>query len=437
MSDQIKISDIAKISLIIEGKNAQGKQESDLIPLEIVQSTIDAKGFKIAPSHASCGMFSYDPSYMSTASCTSSITYIDGMNGVLKYRGYDIENLIDKCNFVQVCYLLLYGTMPTKTELKNFENKLNKHYKIDETEAERLANVIAGFAEDAHPMGMLIAILAQLSTTVKQSIVNITEEEIDDCCISAVAKMFAIVPIIYRKTTGQKLVRPYPDRSGKTILENFLHEMFDGESSDAVTKALDKILILHADHEQNASTSVVRSVGSTKVNLFASLCGGASALWGPLHGGANEQAVKMLQELHLDDVEKMIEEVKLGKKKLSGFGHRIYKNYDPRAAALKQYCDSVMKDIGVKTEMMQLAQKIEKTALNDEYFIKRKLFPNVDFYSGIMYHAMKIPNNMFVVMFALGRTIGWVSQWKEMVLSGDKITRPRQIYTGKTNEKIS
>ena len=385
--------------------------------------------------YAETGMFTYDPGFTSTGSCESSITYIDGDNGVLLHRGYPIEQLVEKCNFEEVAYLLLHGELPNAEQKESFEHDLTYHTMLHE----QLHNFYSGFRRDAHPMAIMCGVVGALSAFYHDSL-DITNP--DHRRISShrlIAKMPTIAAWAYKYSLGQPFIYP---RNDLGYAENFLYMMFatpceDYEVNPVLAKAMDRILILHADHEQNASTSTVRLAGSSGANPFACIAAGIASLWGPAHGGANEAVLNMLNEI--GDASRIGEFVSKAKDKndpfrLMGFGHRVYKNYDPRAKIMAQTCKEVLDELGIKDNpLLDIAVELEKIALEDEYFIEKKLYPNVDFYSGIIFQAMGIPVTMFTALFALARTTGWIAQWNEMVEDPhQKIGRPRQLFTGKT-----
>lgn len=407
--------------LIFEGKEYE---------FPVFAGSENEKAIDIGKLRSATGAVAFDPGYGNTGACESSITYIDGDNGILRYRGIPIEQLAEKSSFVEVCYLLIHGDLPTKDQLEKFKTDLTYHTLIHED----MKKFFEGYSSSAHPMAIMAAMLVSLSAyypdTNDPDVINLN-------IIRLLAKAKTIAAFSYKKSIGQPYVYPRNDLS---YTADFLHMMFavpseDYEVPDVLTRALDLLLILHADHEQNCSTSTVRMVGSSQANLFASIAAGVCALWGPLHGGANQEVVDMLQMIY-DDGSNYKKYVDMSKDKASnfrlfGFGHRVYKNFDPRARILKQSADEVLAEIGVHDPLLEIAKNLEEIALKDEYFIERKLYPNVDFYSGIIYRAMGIPTNMFTVLFALGRLPGWISQWKEMREDPKtRINRPRQIYTG-------
>ncbi len=379
------------------------------------------------------GIFTYDPGFLSTASCHSEITYIDGDEGLLYYRGYPIEQLAEHCDFLEVSYLLLHGELPDAAEKAQFDRTIMKHTMLHD----QLSNIFRGFRRDAHPMAVMVGVVGSMSAFYHDSI-NINDPK--NRLISAhrlLAKVPTIAALSYKYNVGEPFMYP---QNRFNYAENFMHMMFatpcdDYEPNPILSKAFDRILILHADHEQNASTSTVRLAGSSGANPFACVAAGIASLWGPAHGGANEATLKMLEEI--GDVSRIGEYINRAKDKsdsfrLMGFGHRVYKNMDPRAAIMRQTCHQVLDELGLHDDpMFKLALKLEQIALEDEYFVSRKLYPNVDFYSGIVMRAMGIPNSMFTAIFALARTAGWVSQWNEMISDSEsRIGRPRQLYTG-------
>ena len=378
-------------------------------------------------------IFTFDPSYGATASCESSITYIDGDEGILLHRGYPIDQLAENSSFLEVAYLLLFGDLPSKTELEKFTTGVTRHTMLHE----QIRNFWNGFRRDAHPMAMLCSVVGAMSAFYPDSIDIHDERQREIAAYRLIAKMPTITAWAHKYNVGQPFVYPRNDYS---YAENFLY-MFhavpaeDYKPNPILTRAMERIFILHADHEQNASTSTVRLSGSTGANPFACIAAGIASLWGPAHGGANEAVLKMLAEIgHKDNIPAFIEQVKdkHSSVKLMGFGHRVYKNFDPRAKIMQKTCYEVLGELGIKDEpMLDLAIELEKIALHDEYFVSRKLYPNVDFYSGIILKAMGFPTQMFTPIFALARTVGWISQWKEMIEDpANRIGRPRQIYTG-------
>ncbi|HVU01936.1 MAG TPA: citrate synthase [Polyangiaceae bacterium] len=405
--------------LVYEGKEYE---------FPVVEGTEGEKGIVISDLRAKTGLITLDPGYGNTGSCRSSITFIDGDKGILRYRGYPIEQVAERARFTEVCYLLIYGKRPTVDELRDFRDKMNRHTLLHED----MKKFYEGYPPGAHPMAIMAAMFASLSSFYPEN-----KETLDRNIVRILAKSKTIAAFAHKKSVGQPMVYPRNDLSWPG---NFLRMMFavpaeDYEVNPVMEDALNLLLILHADHEQNCSTSTMRMVGSSQANLFASISAAICGLWGPLHGGANQSVIEMLDEIQKDggNYQKFLEDVKTGKAKtrLMGFGHRVYKNFDPRATLLKKTCDRVFNELGIHDPLLDLAKKIEEHALKDEYFIKRKLYPNVDFYSGIIYRAMGIPTEMFTVMFTLGRLPGWIAHWLEQRNDpDDRIHRPRQIYTG-------
>ena len=396
------------------------------IELPLLEGTMGEKAIDISKLRGATGLVTLDSGYGNTGSCTSEITFIDGEEGVLMYRGYPIEQLAEKADFVEVCYLLIYGHLPSVEELTDFRNSLTHHSLIHED----MKKFFEGYPPTAHPMAILSAMVASLSAYYP-------EEDGDTNIIRLLAKLNTIAAFSYKKSIGQPYIYP---RNDLDYAGDFLHMMHavpaePYELDDTLVEALNLLLILHADHEQNCSTSTVRMVGSSGANLFASIASGICALWGPLHGGANQKVIQMLERIEKDgsDYKKYVAMAKDKDSdfRLMGFGHRVYKNFDPRARILKKSADQVLSKLGVNDPLLDIAKHLEEVALSDDYFVERKLSPNVDFYSGIIYRAMGIPTNMFTVMFALGRLPGWIAQWKEMKDDPKaRIYRPRQVYTG-------
>jgi citrate synthase len=401
------------------------------IELPILKGTIGQDVIDIG-SLGSHGFFTYDPGFSATAACQSDITYIDGNKGVLLHRGYPIEVLAEQSDYIEACYLLLEGALPNAEQKREFEHTIKYHTMVNRS----VEQFISGFRYDAHPMAVLCGVVGAMSSFYHDSL-DITDQ--DHRSISAhrlIAKMPTIAAMCYKHFVGQPYI--YPDNT-MSYSENFLHMMFGTpcekyKCHPALAKAMDRIFLLHADHEQNASTSTVRLAGSSGANPFACIAAGIAALWGPAHGGANEAVLSMLGEIgHEDNIEEYINKAKDKNDpfRLMGFGHRVYKNYDPRATVMRQTCDEVLEVLGVQNDpLFRLAKKLEKIALEDEYFVSKKLYPNVDFYSGIILKAMGIPEEMFTVIFATGRTVGWISHWNEMITNPYRIGRPRQLYTG-------
>ncbi len=383
---------------------------------------------------AQSGAITLDPSYGNSGACESAITFIDGEKGILQYRGYPIEQLAEKSTFLEVSYLLINGELPSATQLTEFKDRLSRHTLIHED----MRRFFEAFPKDAHPMAILSSVVCGLSTYYQDSRVWQDDAALDLTIHRLIAKLPTIAAFSYRKSHGLPLM--YPDNSIGYV-ENFMRMMFGFptepyKANPELAHALDVLLILHADHEQNCSTSTVRMVGSSQANLFASIAAGICALWGPRHGGANQEVLEMLGEIKADggDVTKFMDKVKDKKSgvKLMGFGHRVYKNFDPRATIIKKQTDKVLQIMNKKDPLLDIAKKLEEAALKDSYFVERKLYPNVDFYSGIIYRALGIPTNMFTVLFAMGRLPGWIAQWKEMKDQDSRISRPRQVYTGHT-----
>ncbi|KAF1691984.1 citrate synthase [Pseudoxanthomonas koreensis] len=402
------------------------------VALPVLKPTLGNDCIDISKLTRETGLFTYDSGFTATASCKSAITYIDGDNGVLLYRGYPIEQLAQHSSFLEVAYLLMNGELPTAAEFQKFEHEVTHHTMMHES----LKNFLQGFNYDAHPMAMLAGTVASLSAFYHDTLDLNDPEQRRQAAIRLIAKVPTLAAAAYRYSIGWP--SRYP-RNNLDYVNRFLHMMFEVpseplEMNPVVAKALDLLFILHADHEQNASTSTVRLVGSTGANPYACIAAGITALWGPAHGGANEAVLKMLEEIGTPDkVESAIAKAKDKESgfRLMGFGHRVYKNFDPRAKIIREMTHKVLGELGVDDPLLEVAMKLEEAALQDEYFIQRKLYPNVDFYSGIIYKALKIPTEMFTVMFAIGRTAGWVAHWLEQQVDPEaKIGRPRQIYTG-------
>ncbi len=381
------------------------------------------------------GYVTLDSGYKNTGATKSGITFLDGELGILRYRGYPIEQLAEKSNFMEVAYLLLYGELPTNDQYIEFTERITRHTLVHED----IKQFFDGFPSNAHPMGQLCSLMCTLSSFYPDALnPNMSKEETDMTIIRILAKMPTLVSWIHKKSVGHPIMYP---QNKYDYVTNFLYMTFGMRTEDympdpVVVDALDKLLILHADHEQNCSTSTVRMVGSSQANAYASVAAGVAALWGPLHGGANQQVIEMLELIKADggNVAKYVEKAKDKNDnfRLMGFGHRVYKNFDPRAKIIKEACDNVLNKLGIHDPVLDIAKQLEEVALRDSYFVERKLYPNVDFYSGIIYRAIGFPTEMFTVLFALGRLPGWLSQWKEMRESGEPIGRPRQIYTGPT-----
>ncbi|BDX19820.1 MAG: citrate (Si)-synthase [Pseudomonadales bacterium] len=379
------------------------------------------------------GVFTFDPGFMATSSCESKITYIDGDKGVLLHRGYPIDQLAEKSDFLETCFLLLKGELPSAEEKAKFDNTIKNHTMVHE----QLKNFFNGFRRDAHPMAIMCGVVGALSAFYHDSLDINDPHHREISAIRLIAKMPTLAAMVYKYSMGQPMMYPRNDLS---YSENFLHMMFntpceEKKISPVLAKAMDRIFVLHADHEQNASTSTVRLAGSSGANPFACIAAGIAALWGPAHGGANEAVLRMLDEIgDVSNIEKFVAKAKDKDDpfKLMGFGHRVYKNFDPRAKVMKQTCDEVLAELGINDPQLELAMKLEEIARNDPYFKERNLYPNVDFYSGIILKAIGIPTEMFTVIFATGRTPGWIAHWNEMISGPYKIGRPRQLYTGST-----
>jgi len=401
------------------------------ITLPLVTGSEGETAIDIQKLRAATGLITLDPGLGNTGACRSAITFIDGEQGILRYRGYDIAELAEKSTFLEVAWLLLHGELPTRDELATLTADVTRHTLLHEN----FRRFFEALPKDAHPMPVCSAAVAALATFYQEPEPN--EASLDETIVRLIAKMPTIAAYSYKHSIGQPFIYP---RNRMSYVANFLHMMFatpceEFDVDPAVARALDLLLILHADHEQNCSTSTVRVVGSSRANLFAGISAGIGALWGPLHGGANQQVIEMLERIEAEggDVQKFVDAAKDKKNnsRLMGFGHRVYKNYDPRAAILRRTCIDVLNRLGVQSRQLDIAMKLEAIALRDEYFVSHKLYPNVDFYSGIIYKALGIPVNMFTVMFAIGRLPGWIAQWLESRNDPDtRIARPRQIYTG-------
>ena len=417
------------------GKKAVLELDGKKIELPIYSGTLGPDVIDVKDVLAS-GHFTFDPGFMATASCESKITFIDGDKGVLLHRGYPIDQLATQASYLETCYLLLNGELPTAEQKANFEQIVREHTMVHD----QVSRFYNGFRRDAHPMAIMVGVVGALSAFYHN---NLDIEDVNHREITAI-RLIAKIPTLaawsYKYTVGQPFVYPRNDLS---YAENFLYMLFstpadrDYKVDPVLAKAMDRIFTLHADHEQNASTSTVRLAGSTGANPYACIAAGISALWGPAHGGANEAVLKMLDEIgSVDNVAESMEKVKRKEVTLMGFGHRVYKNFDPRAKVMKQTCDEVLAALGINDPQLELAMELERIALNDPYFVERKLYPNVDFYSGIILKAIGIPTEMFTVIFALARTVGWISHWIEMHSGPYKIGRPRQLYTGETQRDI-
>ncbi|WP_204842521.1 citrate synthase [Saccharothrix algeriensis] len=401
--------------------------------MKVVPATEGAPGIDLGKLLATTGLVTLDSGFVNTASCSSEITYIDGDAGILRYRGYPIEQLAQRSNFIEVSYLLIYGELPTQAQLDEFSSKISRHTLLHED----LKRFFDGFPRDAHPMPVLSSAVSALSTFYQDSLSPFDAHQVEISTIRLLAKVPTIAAYAYKKSVGQPFL--YPDNS-LGLVENFLRMTFGfpAEPYDVdpdLVRALDLLFVLHADHEQNCSTSTVRLVGSSEANLFASISAGINALFGPLHGGANSAVLEMLEKIKADggNVDAFVRKVKDKEDgvRLMGFGHRVYKNYDPRAAIIKKTADEILGKLGADDQLLDIAKKLEETALADDYFVSRKLYPNVDFYTGLIYRAMGFPTKFFTVLFALGRLPGWIAHWREMIKDpATKIGRPRQIYVG-------
>ena len=414
-------------------EKANLKLKDNQYDFDVHKGTIGPDVLDISKLYSQSGRFTYDPGFTSTANCKSTITYIDGEEGTLLYRGYPIDQLAEKGNYLETCYLLLNGELPDQQEFNNFEHSIKHHTLVNE----QLNRFFTGFRPDAHPMAIMCGVVGALSAFYHDSLDINDPEQRRVACHRLIAKMPTLAAMAYKHSLGQPFMYP---KNNLNYASNFLNMTFGlpTESKDVdetLAKAMDKILILHADHEQNASTSTVRLAGSSGANPFACIASGIACLWGPAHGGANEACIKMLEEI--GNVKKIPEFVKRAKDKddpfrLMGFGHRVYKNFDPRAKVMQKICHEVLDHLGIKDDpLLAIAVELEKIALEDEYFIEKKLYPNIDFYSGIVMKSLGFPMDMFTVLFAVGRTVGWVSQWNEMIEdTSQRIGRPRQLYVG-------
>ena len=408
------------------------------IDLPITQATEGNSGYGIGKLLSATGNTTLDPGFTNTASCTSAITYIDGDAGILRYRGYPIEQLAEKSSFLEVAYLVIYGELPTGEQLESFERGITRHSLLDE----RMRDLFRCFPRRSHPMPVLSAGVMALSTFAVDTVDPLDPEQVEGATVRLLAKLPTLAAYAYKNSVGQPFLYP---KNSLGYVENFLRLSFGYptetfEVDPAVAKALDVLLILHADHEQNCSTSTVRLVGSAQTNIYSSIAAGINALSGPLHGGANQAVLEMLgtiRDKDGGDVQRFVKDVKAKKDgvKLMGFGHRVYKNYDPRAAIVKETAHQILEHLG-GDHLLDLAMKLEEIALNDEYFISRKLYPNVDFYTGLIYRAMGFPTDFFTVLFAIGRLPGWIAQYREQLATTTKINRPRQIYTGETHRVV-
>ncbi|WHS51060.1 citrate synthase [Rothia sp. SD9660Na] len=405
------------------------------LPLPAVEATEGNGAFEVAGMLKETGKVAYDPGFMNTANAKSAITYIDGDAGILRYRGYPIEELAEKSSFIETAYLLIYGELPTPTQLEDFDQMIRRHTMVHED----FKFFFRGFPRDAHPMAVLASSVSAMSTFYSDSLDPFDPRQVEISTYRLLSKVPTLAAYAYKKSKGEPSIYP---KNELNYTENFLRMCFgfpteEYEVNPLHAKALDLLLLLHADHEQNCSTSTVRLVGSSNANMFASVSAGINALYGPLHGGANEAVLKMLNQIQKDGIspEDFMEKVKNKEDgvRLMGFGHRVYKNYDPRARIVKKTADEILESIGGNNELLDIAKRLEEKALNDDYFIERKLYPNVDFYTGLIYKAMGFPEHMFTVLFALGRLPGWIAQWTEGIQDPDrKIGRPRQVYIGET-----
>ena len=421
------MSEIAKIEL--DGK---------VYELPVIEGSENEKAIDISKLRELTGYITLDTGYKNTGATKSAITFLDGELGILHYRGYSIEQLAEKASFPEVAHLLIYGELPNQTELNDFESSIKKHTLVHED----MKQFFEAYPAQAHPMGVLSAMISSLATFYPESLDPNRSTEAKNLTVHRLlAKLPTLAAWAYKNSMRHKFMYP---RNNYNYCENFLHMMFAMPTEDyhidpIIVSAVNKLFILHADHEQNCSTSTVRIVGSSQANLYSTVSAGISALWGPLHGGANQEVIEMLEQIHKDggNVDKWILKAKDKEDpfRLMGFGHRVYKNFDPRANIIKKTCDEVLEKLGISDPLLEIAKKLEKVALEDEYFKSRNLYPNVDFYSGIIYKAIGIPTEMFTVMFALGRLPGWIAQWKEMTENKEPIGRPRQIYIGKTSRE--
>lgn len=411
--------------LILDGKSYQ---------YPTIEGSEGEKAIDIAKLRDETGYITIDSGYKNTGATKSAITFLDGEEGILRYRGYAIEDLAEKANFLGVAYLLINGELPNKEQYEKFENDIRRHTLVNED----MRRIFDGFPVNAHPMGVMSAMISAMSGFYPDSYNDKAPDHTDTHIIRLMAKFPTLATWCFKKSNGHPINYP---KNSLDYCSNFLHMMFSLPVEEyavdpVVSSALNKLLILHADHEQNCSTSTVRLVGSSKANLYSSISAGISALWGPLHGGANQEVIEMLEDIKADggDVMKFVNKAKDKNSgfRLMGFGHRVYKNFDPRAKIIKKAADDILGKLGVNDPVLEIAKGLEEAALHDDYFVSRKLYPNVDFYSGIIYRALGIPTNMFTVMFALGRLPGWIAQWKEMRANKEPIGRPRQIYTGAT-----
>jgi citrate synthase len=419
-------------------KKAELHYDGEIYELPIITGTENENALDISKLRAQSGLITLDGGFKNTGSCESAITFLNGEEGILRYRGYSIEELAEKSTFLEVSFLLIYSELPTKEELDNFTKDISEHSLVHED----VRSILDGFPSKAHPMGVLSSLVSSLTAFYPKTLdPNRSSEQVNGTVIRAIAKLPTLAAWSYKNRVRQPIVYP---KNNLNYTANFMQMMFalpttDYVVSPVITKAIDKLLILHADHEQNCSTSTVRVVGSSHASLYASVSAGIAALWGPLHGGANQAVIEMLEAIKNDggDVDKYVAKAKDKDDsfRLMGFGHRVYKNFDPRATIIKKAADDVLKELKINDPVLDIAKKLENVALEDDYFKSKNLYPNVDFYSGIIYRALGIPTNMFTVMFALGRLPGWIAQWKEMRENHEPIGRPRQVYNGATERK--
>ena len=417
------------------GNKAELHYNGKVYEVPVVTGTENENALDISKLRGESGLITLDRGFKNTGSTESAITFLNGEEGTLRYRGYSIEELAEKSTFLEVSFLLIYGELPSKTELDKFTKDITEHSLVHED----VKSILDGYPSKAHPMGVLSSLVSALTAFYPKSLdPNRSKEQIDGTIIRFIAKLPTLAAWSFKNRRRQPIMYP---KNKLNYTSNFLHMMFglptqDTEINPIISKALDKLLILHADHEQNCSASTVRIVGSSHASLYASVSAGIAALWGPLHGGANQAVIEMLEEIKADgcDVEKYVAKAKDKSDpfRLMGFGHRVYKNFDPRATIIKKAADDVLNELGIEDPVLDIAMKLEKVALEDEYFKSRGLYPNVDFYSGIIYRALGIPTDMFTVMFAIGRLPGWIAQWKEMRENNEPIGRPRQVYIGAT-----
>ena len=419
-------------------KKAELHYDGKVYEIPVVIGTENENAIDISKLRGKSGLITLDRGFKNTGSCESAITFLDGEEGVLRYRGYSIEELAEKSTFLEVAFLLIYSELPKREELDAFTKDISEHSLVHED----VRSILDGFPSKAHPMGVLSSLVSSLTAFYPKSLdPNRSVEQINGTVIRAIAKLPTLAAWSYKNRVRQPIVYP---KNNLSYSANFMQMMFalpttDYVVSPVITKAIDKLLILHADHEQNCSTSTVRVVGSSHASLYASVSAGIAALWGPLHGGANQAVIEMLEAIRIDggDVDKYVAKAKDKDDafRLMGFGHRVYKSFDPRATIIKKAADDVLKELNINDPVLEIAKRLEEVALEDDYFKSRNLYPNVDFYSGIIYRALGIPTDMFTVMFALGRLPGWIAQWKEMRENHEPIGRPRQVYTGSTERK--